>query len=195
MAKYAEGGATSAGVRMFGDLFKVVADHGLAIPPEIAAVFRSLATVEGTLTLLAPSFDLVVETKRLATEYLSEQLEPDRLQQIARDELAALVPILKRLPRRIDRIASAAENGRLSANIRLFADERDRAVVRDMVHEILLAFLAAATGLMAVILIGIDNGPTMTGSVGLYAFLGYNLLAVSAILGLRVLAQIFRRSS
>lgn len=194
MAKYADGGTSSAGVRMFGDLFKIVADHGLAIPPEVAAVFRCLATVEGTLTLLAPSFDLVVETKQLAAQYLGEQLQPDRLRQSVTDELSALVPILKRLPRRIERIASATENGRLSVNIRLFADERDRGVMRDMMHEALLAFLAATTGLMAVLLIGTDGGPRMTETVSLYAFIGYNFLAISAILALRVLAQIFRRS-
>lgn len=194
MAKYAEGGAASAGVRMFGDLFKVVADHGLAIPPEIAAVFRALATVEGTLTLLAPSFDLVVETKHLATRYLGERLQPDQLQQAVTQELTSLVPILRRLPRRVERIASAAENGRLSMNIRLFADERDRSVVRDLVHEVLLAFLAATTGLMAVLLLGTDGGPQMTDTVSLYSFIGYNFLAISAILALRVLAQIFRRS-
>lgn len=194
MARYGEGGAATAGVRMFGDLFRVVADHGLSIPPEIAAVFRALATVEGTLTLLAPSFDLVTETKSLAARYVGERLQPDQLQQAIREEATALIPILRRLPRRVERIASAAENGRLGMNIRLFADERDRAVVREIVHEILLAFLAAATGLMAVMLLGTDGGPEMTGSITLYAFLGYNLLVISAILGVRVLAQIFRRS-
>lgn len=194
MARYGVGGTGSAGVRMFGDLFRVVADHGLEIPPEIAAVFRTLATVEGTLTQLVPSFDLVVETKQLAAQYVGDRLHPDQLQQAATEELTTLLPILRRLPRRVERIASAAEHGRLGINVRLFADERDRDVVRDIVHEILLAFLAATTGLMAVLLIGTDGGPQMTDNVSLYAFLGYNFLVISAILALRVLGQIFRRS-
>jgi len=34
---------------MFTDLFRLVADHGLAVPPEVAAVFRSMATLEGVV--------------------------------------------------------------------------------------------------------------------------------------------------
>jgi hypothetical protein len=51
----------------------------------------------------------------------------------------ALLPVLRRLPRRVDRVTSALERGRLSVNVRLFAAERDRAVVNGMLHELLLA--------------------------------------------------------
>ena len=53
-------------VTMFTDLFRIVSEHGLAVPPEIAAVFRALATMEGTLTALAPGFDIVAEARRFA---------------------------------------------------------------------------------------------------------------------------------
>ena len=98
-------------VRMFTDLFRIIADHGLAVPPEIAAVFRSLATMEGTLTQLAPGFDIVTEARRFAAEQLAGQLSPDTLRQTAMGELASLLPMLRRLPRRIDRIAGALETG------------------------------------------------------------------------------------
>ncbi|WP_116947809.1 ABC1 kinase family protein [Jiangella endophytica] len=192
MAKHTSG-APSTGVRMFGDLFRVVADHGLAIPPEIAAVFRALATAEGTLTRLTPKFDLIGGARALASGYVEEQYGPEHLKQAVTDELAALLPILRRLPRRVERIASAAEHGRLGLNIRLLADERDRAVLTTMLHEVLLTFLAATTGIMAVLLIGTGGGPQLTDSVGLYELIGYNMLVISAILALRVLAQIFRR--
>ena len=109
-------------VRMFTDLFRIVADHGLAIPPEIAAVFRALATMEGTLTQLAPGFDIVTEARRFAAEQLAERFSPDTLRQTAVDELASLLPLLRRLPRRIDRISGALETGRLTVNVRQFAD-------------------------------------------------------------------------
>ena len=53
LARYLTAGSTPD-VRMFTDLFRIVTDYGLAVPPEIAAVFRALATMEGTLTQLAP---------------------------------------------------------------------------------------------------------------------------------------------
>ena len=75
---------------MFTDLFRIVSDHGLAVPPEIAAVFRALATIEGTLTQLAPGFDIVAEARRFAGEQLAEQFSPDALRKTAADELVAL---------------------------------------------------------------------------------------------------------
>src|ERR1039457_3493764 len=87
-------------VTMFTDLFRIVSEHGLAVPPEIAAVFRALATMEGTLTQLAPGFDIVAEARRFAGEQLTAQFSPDVLRKTAADELIALLPALRRLPRR-----------------------------------------------------------------------------------------------
>ena len=185
----------SSSVRMFGDLFRVVADHGLAIPPEIAAVFRALATAEGTISAIAPKFDLITGARQLAASYTEEQYGPEALKQAAAEELASMLPILRRLPRRVERIASAAEHGRLAFNVRLLADDRDRAFLRSMLHEVLLAFLATTAGIMAVLLLGISGGPAVTDEVSLYELIGYNMLVISAILALRVLAQIFRRGS
>lgn len=184
--------AASSTVRMFGDLFRIVAEHRLTIPAELAAVLRALGTAEGTLQYVEPEFNLVGEARTLTTSYLTAQLEPDSLRQAASEELMALVPILRRLPRRIERIAGAMEHGRVGINVRLFADQRDRDVVTSLVHQVLLAFLAATVGIMAVLLIGTAGGPRVTANVSLYELLGYNLLVVSGILGLRVLATIFR---
>lgn len=179
-------------VRMFADLFRIVAEHGLAVPPEIAAVFRSLGTVEGTLTSLAPDFDLIAEARSFATGAFASQFRPEALRQTAADELTALLPMLRRLPRRLDRITAAVEKGQLSVNVRLLAHEADRRVVTGLLHQVLITFLAAASGIMAVLLLGLHGGPVLTPRVSLYQFLGYCLLAVAAILALRVLVQVFR---
>ena len=179
-------------VRMFTDLFRIVADHGLAVPPEIAAVFRALATMEGTLTQLAPGFDIVTEARRFAGEQLAEQFSPDTLRQTAMAELVSLLPMLRRLPRRIDRIGAALETGRLSINVRHLADASDRRYVTSLLHQVLLTFLAAASGIMAVMLIGLHGGPNVTRTVTLYTFFGYCLLVVAAILAVRVLVLVFR---
>ncbi len=179
-------------VRMFTDLFRIVADYGLAVPPEIAAVFRALATMEGALTQLAPGFDIVAEARRFAAGQLAEQFSPEMLRKTVTDELIALLPMLRRLPRRIDRISGALEAGRLSVNVRLLADAADRRHVTSLLHQVLLTFLAAASGIMAVMLIGLHGGPAITRTVTLYAFFGYCLLVVAAILAVRVLVLVFR---
>jgi ubiquinone biosynthesis protein len=188
LARHMAPGA-SAGVRMFADLFRIVADFGLSVPPEVAAVFRALATLEGGLTQLSPGFDMVAEARAVAAGYVHHQ-DPDALRRTAMDELVTLVPMLRRLPRRVDRIAGALENGRLSVNIRLLADQRDRQYVMALLHQVLLTVLGATAGVMAVILlVGDSSQPQVT----LLQAVGYSLLIISAVLVLRVLALIFRR--
>ena len=179
-------------VTMFTDLFRVVSEHGLAVPPEIAAVFRALATMEGTLTQLAPGFDIVAEARRFAADQLTEQFSPDVLRKTAADELIALLPVLRRLPRRIDRIGGALEAGRLSVNVRLLADPADRRYLTGLLHQGILVALAATSGIMAVLMLGLHGGPAITKTVTLYAFFGYCLLVIAAILALRVLVLVFR---
>jgi ubiquinone biosynthesis protein len=100
--------------------------------------------------------------------------------------------VLRRLPRRFDRVTSAIEQGRLSLNVRLFADERDRRVVTGLAQQFLLTVLGAASGIAAALLIGVPGGPKITSDVSLAQLIGYNLLIVAAILVLRVLYTIFR---
>lgn len=51
--------------------------------------------------------------------------------------MAIFVPVSQRLlgPRRVNRIAAAAESGRLGLNVRLFADERDRRQVTALLQQ------------------------------------------------------------
>lgn len=179
-------------IEMFTDLLRLVSDYGLAVPPEIAGVFRALATMEGTLAGLAPGFDIVAESRAFAKSQLTQQINPMTLRQTATDELLALLPILRGIPRRADRITRALEQGRLSLNIRLFADQRDRRVLTTLLHHILLAFLGATTGIMGVLLLSSTNGPDVSTTVSLFQLIGYNLLVISFVLILRVLFIIFR---
>ena len=191
LARYFAAGV-APDVRMFTDLFRIIADYGLAVPAEIAAVFRALATMEGTLTQLAPGFDIAAEARRFGEQQLAAQLSPEAVRQTAADDLAMLVPMLRRLPRRIDRLGGALEDGRLTVSVRLLADPSDRRYLTGMLDRVLLAFLAAAAGIMAVLMIGLHGGPAVSKTVSLYSFFGYCLLVIAAILAVRVLVQVFR---
>lgn len=181
------GPGTPLSVATFADLFRVVAGSGLTVPPEAAAAFRALATLDGTLTQLDPRFELVAEARAFAVARLTSGFP-----QAMHEELSSLLPALTRLPRRIDRIAGAVEQGRLSVNIRLLADERDRRVITTLVHQALLAFVAAAVGVIGVLLLSARGGPDVTASVTLHQLLGYDLLLVSFLLVVRVLFVVFR---
>ncbi|MFG3439490.1 ABC1 kinase family protein [Nonomuraea sp. NPDC047897] len=191
MARHLVPGTGSA--QLFTDLFTLVSRHGLSVPPEVAAVFRALATLEGTLLRLAPGFDLIGEARAFARRHLAERLDGDAVKEAVGQELAALLPMLRRLPRRVERIASAAEHGRFSLNVRLLADDRDRRFVTGLLHQVLLTVLGATAGLMGVLLLGTEGGPRVSEAITFFQMIGYNLLVVSSVLVLRVLVVVFRR--
>jgi ubiquinone biosynthesis protein len=171
----------------FAELFRIVSAYGVAVPPEIAAVFRTLATLQGTLSRLAPGFDIVSEAQHFADRQITAELSSLSPKDTAIKELVELVPLLRHMPRRFDRITAAIERGQLSANIRLLADPRDREVVSGYLHQAMVCALAATTGIMAVVLLASQGGPLMSHGVRLYAVFGYNLLVISAVLMIRVL--------
>jgi len=191
MARYLAPGVPPD-VRMFADLVRIVTTHGLAIPAEVAAVFRAIGTLEGTLTLIQPGFNAISGAREFAMGYLGQQMRPHALRKTLTDELMTLMPMLRRLPRRIDRLTGALEEGRLSVRVRAFADAGDRRGVRDLVHEVLLTILASTAGIMAVMLLGMDGEPRLTESVSLFQFFGYSLLVLAVMLAMRVLVLIFR---
>ena len=191
MARHLTGG-TAATPEMFTDLFRLASRFDLVIPPEIATVLRALGTLEGTLTLLTPGVDIAAEAHAYAADRVSGQMAPKAVKKTAADELAELLPVIRRLPRRFDRVTGALEQGRLGLNVRLFADERDRQVVTGLTNRFLLAFLGTASGIVAALLLGAPGCPKVAPTVSLYQIIGYNLPIVAAILVLRVPFTIFR---
>jgi ubiquinone biosynthesis protein len=159
----------------------------------VAALFRTFATLEGTLALLAPGFDLVGAARDTARSRLTSSFTPQRLRRSAEEEALALLPILGRLLRRLDRVADAVEHGRLNVNVRVFADSRDRRWITGLVHQTLLTVIGATAGVMAVLLLDTQGGPRLTDSIRLFPVFGYALLVVSVVLVLRVLVAVFRQ--
>lgn len=191
MARYLGIGA-AMDLAIFTELARLSSTYGLTVPSEIASAFRAFGIMEGTLRTLAPSFDMMTQAQDFATTHLGSQLSPSALRETVTDELAAVLPVLRRLPRHVDQIASALEDGRLRANIRLLADRRDRDLVTDWLHLAALTFLGGTIGVMAALLLGNTAGPTITPTMSLYQLFGYLLVIVSAILILRVLFDVFR---
>ncbi|MEV6493351.1 AarF/UbiB family protein, partial [Actinoplanes sp. NPDC051633] len=192
IVRYAGPGST-AGAQAVAGMLRTFTAHGLGVPPPVAAVFRAFATLEGTLGLVRPGFDLLGQARAIGGRRIAEALTPQRLRGSLEDELVALLPVLRGLPRRFDRLGDALEHGRLRLNIRLFADDRDRVLVTGLLHQALLTVIGAAAGIMSVLLLGTTGGPRVTTTLGLFPLLGYGLLVVAVVLILRVLVVVFRR--
>jgi ubiquinone biosynthesis protein len=82
--------------------------------------------------------------------------------------------------------------GQLERDLNSHAAEGWRVAGTGLLHQVILVALAATSGVMAVLMLGLNGGPAITKAVTLYAFFGYCLLVIAAILALRVLVLVFR---
>ncbi|MEA2932099.1 MAG: ubiquinone biosynthesis protein, partial [Actinomycetota bacterium] len=183
------GAAPSAA--MFNDLLQLLFSFGIALPPEFSTFFRALVTLEGTLTTLCPGYQVIGETEVVAREWARDRLTPGTLQELARTELVSLAPILRRLPRHADRLATIAERGDLRARVSLLGDPDDVRVLTRLLNRAVVAFLGASVSVVSVLLLGVDGGPPFTGDTSLYTFFGYFGLFCGTVLVLRVLVAVF----
>ncbi|MFD6950270.1 ABC transporter [Nocardiopsis sp. TSRI0078] len=194
MARYMHQGM-AASMRMFTELLLIVTRFGLTLPGELAAVFRALATLEGTLVYLSPGFDTVTEARRFAEARMSERFSGESLQDLAMGEVVAMLPTLRRLPRRLDRITDQLHKGRFTVRVRPFAHPEDRHLVRVLAHRAILTVLAVATGLMSVGLFNVTESPQtgwqdMSARAQVLNASAWLLLAVAGLLVLRLLVGI-----
>ncbi len=181
-----------AGGAMFGALFRLVTDAGLAVPPQVAAAFRTFASLEGTLRLLDPGFDLVAAARRTAQPIVRRVVTTEGLRARATSLLLGLAPELERLPRRLARITSDVEAGRLTFSVRTFAHADDRAFLAGLVQQVVSTVIAASAVVAAVVLLAADSGPELAEGVGLFTVLGAGLGFVGTVLAVRVLVFAFR---
>jgi ubiquinone biosynthesis protein len=106
--------------------------------------------------------------------------------------LLRTVPMLRRLPRHIDRAFSSLERDGLRVRVTHFSDEHDERVVSRLVNRFVLAFLAGAIGVVSVGLIAIDDGPAFSDQTSLFRVFGYFGLFCATVLAMRVIVAVLR---
>ena len=193
MLRHTSGPDAAGSAAMFVELFRLVLRHGLAVPPQVAGAFRALGAFEGSLRLISPDLDVVAAARAHGRGFVNASLTPSEVRSSLESQLATVLPMLQRLPRRVSKISEDLEAGRFTLGVRAFADPSDRAFLTGVVHQLVMTALAAAATLGGIILIAADSGPLMTGQVRLYAFLGFTMVFFGFILGSRVLALVFHQ--
>lgn len=194
VVRFGGGIGTGGSGQLFGELTRLVVRHHFSIPPPVAAAFRALGALEGSLRLLTDDLDLVAAAREQGRAMMADQLSPEAVRTRVQQQLATALPLLQRLPRRLDRITDQLEDGRLSVSVRILHHPDDRAFLTSVVQQLVVSVLAAALGLAGVLLLTVTDGPTVDprSQIGLLPLLGAVLLLFAFTLGARVLVLVFR---
>lgn len=186
------GTAQGQAAEMFVALLRLVLRHGLSVPPGVAAAFRSLGALEGTLRTLDPRLDLVAAARSQGRALVSDRLSPEGVKAELVDQLATWVPMMQRLPRRISSVVEDLNNGTLTVTVRTLASTGERRFVTGLVQQVVMTLLAATSAICGVMLALYAGGPTMAGDLRLTTFLGLVALLFAFVLGCRAAVLIFR---
>lgn len=171
------------------ELVVVLADFGMHLPTDIVLLSRALVTVDGTLRVLCPGRSLMSSAMEMLASPTASPVV-DR-QQMVRDELVAILPHLRRLPERVDRILTLTSRGEL--RVRTVTDEDSRRIVRTLVNRAVLGGLGATVlAVSAFLLVASDPGPVVSDGAGLFEIFGYGGLFAGTVLVLRVVAAVAR---
>ncbi len=177
------------GVGALQELVPMLTEFDIRLPGDLVLLSRALVTLDGTLGVLSPGRSIVGAALDLAAPSSEPPIvDTDAL---LRDELAAVLPRLRRLPDRFDRVMTLAARGDL--RVRQVVDEDTGRILRTLVNRALLAATGAAFMVAsAVLLVATEDGPTVAGNTGLFEIFGYGGLLIGSVLVLRVVAAVAR---
>ncbi len=177
---------------MLTELLRVFLTFGIALPAGTTTMFRALVTLQGTLEVLCPHYPVIDAAEELAGNLLVHKVTPQTLAEAAQQELVTAAPVLRRIPRQLDRIATQLQHGDLRLQTRVFADPADARLMSRLIGQIVLVLASATVGGISIGLLTLGGGPMVTSGLSLYQTFGYSGLTLSLILLLRVITGVLR---
>jgi ubiquinone biosynthesis protein len=172
-------------------MIDVMQRHGLEVPGAMTILSRALLTLEGTLRTIDSTFNIAHEATQLLPEFADQK--SDMLQQQLEKEVIRALPSLRTLPAHVEAIATQLRSGRLNLRVERFAGH-DKEVVDEWIDRSifaatgLLGMIASAGLLIAAAFVTHDDDFATALQV-----IGFFGIIVTAVIQMRVVAQIFRR--
>ena len=172
-----------------GQVLDVMERHGLRPPATITLLTRALLTLDGTLHLIDPGFDLAKE----GTALVSTDSTMGTPEELIQRELVRALPSLRTMPEHMEALANQLRAGVLSVRTERYAGN-DRHIVEQWIDRLALVavggFGAIASGLLLL------AGSATSHDEGVRATLwglGFAGLTFASVLLMRAVAQILRR--
>jgi ubiquinone biosynthesis protein len=182
-----EGGLSPA---VLSGVLDTMERHGLKPPGSMVLLGRTLLTLEGTLRVIDPAFDLAREATALVRGDSRDELADP--QELAKRELVRALPALRTLPDHAETIANQIRSGRFTVRTERYSG-KDRGVVDEWVNRVLVAAIGGiGTLASAVLLVAGSLAPNAAVRDTLWS-LGFTGLTFGLVLLMRSAAQSLRR--
>ncbi len=166
-------------------IFTVVSDQGLKLYPAVSVALRALVTLDGTLKIIDPDFDIFLEAKQFSSNYIKSTLkqpfkDATKTRNRMEEELALLIPNLQRIPRRLDQLLKKVESGKIILHHDIFSDKKNASFVMHLFSRFVLLMVGITFGIISVALLAISQFMNSVYAIYLNtaAYLGLFLCAI-----------------
>ncbi|HEX3795331.1 MAG TPA: AarF/UbiB family protein [Acidimicrobiales bacterium] len=170
-------------------ILSLMARHGLRVPRSMTTLSRALLTLDGTLKIIDPLFEMSTEATALVGDLDADAAS--MTDDVVKHELLRALPVLRGLPDHFDELATQLRAGRMRVQMERFAGE-DRKVVDGWLDKILIVAIGGFGTLSSAVLLaaaGTAHSPAVSDALRGVGFVG---LAFGLILLMRSLAQILQ---
>lgn len=176
--------------QLISNVLSVMERHGLRPPASITLLARALLTLEGTLSILDPGFDLATEGEQIVTtDHRDAFGTPEEILQ--REALRSL-PALRTLPEHVETLANQLRAGRLTVRTEHYAGA-DHDVVDGWVDRLVLVGVGGFGAVASALILFAASATTDQDIQNSLWVLGFSGLTFAAVVLMRSAARALRR--
>lgn len=143
-------------------IFSVVREFGLHFYPSVNVALRAIVTLDGTLSIICPGFRIFSEVKDFSNDYLKSSFlkpfkHPGETKNLIEEELALMLPNIRKIPRRLDQLFRKVESGKIILHHDIFSDKANSMFVTQLFSRFILLMVGITFGIISVALLAISQ--------------------------------------
>jgi ubiquinone biosynthesis protein len=178
--------------QLISQVLAVMERHGMRPPPSMALLARSLLTLEGTLSIVAPGFSVRGASSRIVATGRDEAVGTP--EEILQHEALRALPSLRTLPEHAEALSEQLRSGRLTVRTERYAGG-DREVVESLADRLVLALVGAGGAVTSGVILLAASGAEEGTEANVLWILGFAGLTAASVLMMRVAARALRRQA
>lgn len=141
-------------------IFSVIRNSGLQMYPSVSVALRVVVTLDGTLNVIDPNFNIFEEAKVFFDLFTRKSLSKTMFKPIetfnkVEEELAIMIPTMKRFPRRVNQFIKKLEDGKLILHHDIFSDKSNSKFVTELFSKFVLLMVGITFGIISTALLAI----------------------------------------
>jgi len=143
-------------------IFTVIREAGLQFYSQVSLALRVIVTLDGTLNMIDSNINIFEEAREFTKDYMKASIrkpfkEPVETMEKLQEELALLIPNLRKIPRRFDQLVRKIEDGKVTLHHDIFSDKTNAKFVTQLFSKFVLLMVGITFGIISTALLAISQ--------------------------------------